>query len=337
MSATELNSIESDLAATRTRLDSRLGLLQDRFTPGRLADDAVAYLRGSSGSEFVDTLKESVKRNPLPIAVTGIGLAWLIAASQRPAAVVRLGRPGDSAAARRLAARERLEAAEGNVLRMPTDTDDVHDERLHATRAHVLELIPEKDEDKASFTSRVSAMADSVRGSASAGAKAISDGAANLSDQVGDMTARVAGAASAAAGSVGDRFSESADAGRQAMGSLGANLIASPVMLGALGLAAGAVLAALIPQTEQEQAALGDAAGRVRHAAGDAAQDVLDRGGAVAGAVMDKGRSSLQQHGLTGDKSAGDYVDGALSGDVSKNLKDIATEALNAGEAAARK
>ena len=337
MSTTDLNRIENDLAATRTRLDSRIGLLQDRFTPGRIADDAVAYLRSSSGSEFLDSLTSSVKRNPLPVALTGIGLAWLVAASQRPAGIERVGATSDDAVARRLMIRERLAAGELRAARMPEDTDEGYRERLHMTRVSALGVQQGQDEDKASFATRVANMAGPFRDGTTAGVQNVRDKAGDLVDQTSDLASCTAGAASDAASNIGDRVSQGFDAGRQAAGGIGTSLLASPAMLGALGLAAGAVLAALIPQTDQEEAALCDIAGRVRHAASDAAQGVLDKGGAAAGAIVDQGRSSLQQHGFAGGKSAGDYVDGALSGNVSKKLKDVVTEVMDAGEAAARK
>ena len=340
MSTTDLNRIENDLAATRTRLDSRIGLLQDRFTPGRIADDAVAYLRSSSGSEFLDSLTSSVKRNPLPVALTGIGLAWLVAASQRPAGIERVGATSDDAVARRLMIRERLAAGANlgpRVCQKTRTRATANGDRVHMTRVSALGVQQKQDEDKASFATRVANMAGSFRDGTTAGVQNVRDKAGDLVDQTSDLASRTAGAASDAASNIGDRVSQGFDAGRQAAGGIGTSLLASPAMLGALGLAAGAVLAALIPQTDQEEAALCDIAGRVRHAASDAAQGVLDKGGAAAGAIVDQGRSSLQQHGFAGDKSAGDYVDGALSGNVSKNLKDALTELMDAGEAAARK
>jgi hypothetical protein len=52
----------------------------------------------------------------------------------------------------------------------------------------------------------------------------------------------------------------------------------SPVLLGALGLAAGALLGALLPQTDQKEAALGGIASQARDAATNLAQGAMESG-----------------------------------------------------------
>ena len=75
--------IERDLDATRSRLGSHLSELQDRLSPGQVLDDAMKYFRGSEGADFGRNLLDSVRANPLPAALTGIGLAWLMASGPR--------------------------------------------------------------------------------------------------------------------------------------------------------------------------------------------------------------------------------------------------------------
>jgi hypothetical protein len=107
-------------------------------------------------------------------------------------------------------------------------------------------------------------------------------------------------------------------------------------MLGAIGLAVGAVLGALVPQSEQEEAALGDVGRRAREGAGDLAQEVVDRGATVARGVLDAARDSASNHGLSG-KSAGHFVDEALKGNLVGSASGIAKDMLKAGETAVRK
>ena len=74
--------IEEDLRATRVRMDGRLTELQEHLTPGQILDDVMAYFRDSGGGDFGRNLMTSVRSNPLPAAITGIGLAWLQAVDQ---------------------------------------------------------------------------------------------------------------------------------------------------------------------------------------------------------------------------------------------------------------
>jgi ElaB/YqjD/DUF883 family membrane-anchored ribosome-binding protein len=75
--------IEAEIARTRTDMDATLTAIEQRLTPGQLIDQGLDYLRHSGGREFVSNLGGSVKNNPLPVALMGIGMAWLMATGNR--------------------------------------------------------------------------------------------------------------------------------------------------------------------------------------------------------------------------------------------------------------
>lgn len=81
----ETDRIERDLAKTRARRDGRLDELQDHLTPKQMLNDAFAYFRGSDCGEFASDLIGRAKANPLPVAHSGIGIAWRRRGSRRPA------------------------------------------------------------------------------------------------------------------------------------------------------------------------------------------------------------------------------------------------------------
>ncbi len=83
--SSEPGRIERELEQTRARLDGHLSEL-GQLSPGQLLDDAMRYFRGAEGAEFGRNLARSVRGNPLPAALTGIGLTWLMASSPRPGA-----------------------------------------------------------------------------------------------------------------------------------------------------------------------------------------------------------------------------------------------------------
>ena len=91
-----------------------------------------------------------------------------------------------------------------------------------------------------------------------------------------------------------------------------------------------------MPQSDQEEAALGDMASQARVAANNLAQDVADGGSHVAHAVIDAGHDSVQAQGFA-DKSAGNFVDAALSGELTSNVKQVAQDVLRTGDEAIRK
>lgn len=79
------DEIEREIAGTRSELDQTLDALQERLSAGSLIDQARGYLRdGTSGSrEFMANLSESIRRNPVPAALIGVGIAWMMMAGAR--------------------------------------------------------------------------------------------------------------------------------------------------------------------------------------------------------------------------------------------------------------
>ena len=347
--------IESDLDATRSRLGSHLSELQDRLSPGQVLDDLMGYFRGSEGAAFGNSLLGNVRANPMPAALTGIGLAWLMAANPRAGA-----QPTQASASRapdsgiRLhhygrddhgATMTRLREAEQGVARQPDEAEHVYSARLDTVRGQAIGLSRHTQETTESFGAR-------VRDALASAQRAASETAHDLRDQVGGALGAASGAigsfGAAAQGSVQNaaqnavsgaaRYAGGAfSSGGQAGGNMMAALAESPVLLGALGLAAGALLGALVPRSDQEEEALGGFARQVRDTATSLASQGLEAGQHVAQAVADKARESAQEHGLAGGKTPGQLVDAALSGTLAGSASEVAKDVLRAGEEVVRK
>ena len=159
----------------------------------------------------------------------------------------------------------------------------------------------------------------------------LTETAHDLRDSANDAVDQVKDTASSAT----DQLGQKAQAIQMAGSSFMSAITNNPMALGAIGLALGAVLGALTPQSEREVTALGDVAEKARKGAADLAQKVVDRGGEIAQQAIDAGVSSAQEHGLTGDKSIGDLAKGAVSGDLTDSVKQVAQSVLQAGEKAA--
>ena len=77
--------IERDIEATRAEMAETLDVIERKLAPGQLIDQAVDYLRAEGTGSRVG---EVIKRNPLPVVLIGVGLAWLALSELS-------GRPGD--------------------------------------------------------------------------------------------------------------------------------------------------------------------------------------------------------------------------------------------------
>ncbi len=74
--------IELEVEASRDNLDRTVEALKDKMTPGQLFDEASRAV-GSTGQQVFAKFVEQAKENPMPLAVMGLGLAWLMSSSGR--------------------------------------------------------------------------------------------------------------------------------------------------------------------------------------------------------------------------------------------------------------
>jgi hypothetical protein len=72
--------LEREVADQRQRVESRIGEIKDRLSPGQLLDEALSYTK-HGGAHFASNLGHQVSANPLPAALVGVGLAWLISST----------------------------------------------------------------------------------------------------------------------------------------------------------------------------------------------------------------------------------------------------------------
>jgi hypothetical protein len=326
----EQNQIERDLAQTRARMDTRLNDLQERLSPGQVIDDLMTYFRGSEGGDFARNLMTSVRDNPLPAALTGIGLTWLMASSTHvngataaPAASPTPPRPASASASNELELR--VLAVGTEVCRLPGESEADHRARIDDARGEVLGLKRQAEDTDDSFADRISDALANARQGATEKLHDIQDGAADTIGQMKDSAMQAMG-----------KIGLGGDATQRATAGLMATLTGNPVALGAMGLMLGAVLGALVPQSEAEEAALGGVAEQARKAAVDFAQQAADKGGEIAQKVVDAGMDSAHDHGLTGDKPVAEIFKEATSGDLVDNVKQVAQGVLKAGDQALR-
>src|SRR5215471_19297287 len=80
--------LEREAEETLWQLSSTLGELRGRMTPGRVVDQVIDYTRESPAADFLRNLGREVRENPLPLVLVGIGILWLLLASNRTSRAV---------------------------------------------------------------------------------------------------------------------------------------------------------------------------------------------------------------------------------------------------------
>jgi ElaB/YqjD/DUF883 family membrane-anchored ribosome-binding protein len=252
-STSQQDVIERDLERTRSRMDNRLSELQERLSPGQIVDDLLGYFRGSEGGDFARNLMDSVRNNPLPVALTGIGLTWLMASNPQPRAVAsdkeRVSSPTDS---RTWKSHEEFDLhfreLEQGVSRQTDEDDTAYRFRVDEARGKELGVARQPDDTAESFSQR-------VQQAFSTTSQSVMKGAQDLRDSATDTASRLSGSAQSALQSAGERLAQGSESARQMSSTLLSTIGDNPVLLGALGLAVGALLGALVPQSGQEEAA----------------------------------------------------------------------------------
>jgi hypothetical protein len=279
--------IEQDIEQTRAQLNSNIDAIQSRLTPGQMMDQAIGYARTSLPADFGSNLNTAIRENPIPVTLIGLGVGWLMmSGKQRPGYLMRRShadsrhisdpyRPGsgfadehgmeygglgdvndhgvgghvtgdhDSAMHR---ASSRMGDTGHDLKNRASQTG--HDMRNRASEAgHNLK-------DKASSTTqgikeRMSATGQSIKEKASSLSSRFSDSTSSMSDRSHGMTQNAR-----------TRASELSQRSQQQYYRTRDNLThmaeEQPLMLGALGLAVGALLGAMVPTTRREDELMGE-------------------------------------------------------------------------------
>jgi ElaB/YqjD/DUF883 family membrane-anchored ribosome-binding protein len=75
--------LEREAEQTRSELAATLEELRSRITPGQLVDQTLDYARESNVGELMRNLGRDARDNPLPLALIGTGIAWLMMTNGR--------------------------------------------------------------------------------------------------------------------------------------------------------------------------------------------------------------------------------------------------------------
>jgi hypothetical protein len=313
----ETDRIERELAETRARMDNRLGELQEKMSPAQLVNDAFVYVQGGDGADFSANLISRAKANPLPAALVGVGLAWLMASKHT--------RTSSSGHAVSSDLHFRLNDVERHVMRFEGEDEVSYTGRLDEARGHILGVPRDASDTPASYAQRIKDAVASATQMLRSTAHDAQDGARKTVAGFGGGTH--APAPAAYGGSIG--------ASGKAKGSL-ASAASSPLAIGALAVAVGAIAGSLLPTLDVEEAALGSLAGKLKNGGRDLAQDVVDRGGRVASETLAAVKDNADAHGLTSGKPIGDVVQGLRSGSLVNDVKTVAQETLQASRDSAQ-
>ena len=278
--------LERDAGATRARIAETLAELRARITPGQIVDQAIGYARDASGgSDWMRNVRRQLADNPVPVALMGAGLAWIMAAQRRA---------GETKPARR---------GDGSVD--TTEPDSIND-RTAAMASQFDKTTKRTVKRKAkSASDAVSGAYDDndVRtGDDETGASALSSAPARVAELAGDVYERASDAVGRAKETTSEAYDRARDAARlsasaAAEGTRGVArfMREEPMVLAGLGIALGALVGALLPATEIENRTMGEASDALKRDAKEAAREQWERGKDLAEEGWDDAKDAARR------------------------------------------
>jgi hypothetical protein len=359
--------IEREVEATRASVEETVEALKEKMSLGQIVDEASRYFGNTGGSQALANFGAQVRDNPLPLALVGIGLAWLMSGRGTPhistsrsrgedwqrwsedeaypgerSGTFRSGSYSDEA---RLGARDAGAWEEAGYGRSPSSGGSSSSggtfDRLSRTAHDVRDTVTGAAETVGSAAGSVASAIGSAASGIASAAGSVAGGAQSAASAAGRMGSGVASAAGSAADSARSagatawqggaaaydhaaRFGTGAyDAASRAGAGVYETaswtglrirrtvadvLESEPLVLGALGLAVGAAVGAMLPRTEIEDRYLGETRDKLREEAASFAQEQFERGKTVAQEAYRTAKSEAEAAGLT-NLDSGDLID----------------------------
>jgi hypothetical protein len=228
--AAEAIEIRTEIEETRLEMGGTLSELGDRLEPGHLVNQAKENVREATIGRVEETAKgmsdmvmETIRRNPIPAALAGAGLAMLWA--------------------------NRSNGHNGN-------TGERRYGAYYGTTSSYGQHQPYGEQRQ------------------------------GMGDRVGDVASKVGENVGRTVGDVGENVGQGIG---QVGGQLDRFMHASPLAMGAIALGAGALVGAIVPETQQEREMLSDAGRQI----GNAVRDTVDQATSKAEQAMDKAEEKV--------------------------------------------
>jgi hypothetical protein len=290
--------IQRDIDQDRRRIEERIDAIQERMSPGQLIDEVLDYFKSSGGGVYVANLRTAVKGNPIPVALMGVSMAWLMAGTGSGSEDAE--RSFDNQHAYPLA------TISGDIRRMGPPQDEGGQQYTHFadSAGNRFKALTDNAGKRAGYF--LDESGNTYRGFADAAGNRIADikdQAGAIWDEASDWLSDTWQQVSEAASGVSDQVSGHARSVGDAAVSTGAALRDQttrlnetirthfrdqPLVGGALAFAVGAAIGAALPHTEAEDAAVGEAAQSVRDGVLEKADEFIDKGKAAVSEIYEQ-------------------------------------------------
>ncbi len=265
--------IRSQIDRTRSDMDETFAALDAKMTPKEIGLEIWNLFKGGS-STGASKVWQIAREHPMPAAVVGLGLGWL---------VVETSRKSDGSDAYD----GKYRGFSGGSYRQGyagMETDEA---------SGVLSAVKDKWHD----------VADGAKDALGSATESLGEAADWTKEQASDLGHQVADKASTLGHQVADKASDLGSQAkrqvRRARLGFWQTMEEKPLLVGAATLAIGVLAGFLLPSTDREDELMGETRDHLLDEVKEAGQQALDKGKHVAGAVVDKVKEEAQAQGLT--------------------------------------
>lgn len=297
--------LEREAEQTRSHIAETLLELRASVRPRHVLNQIADRFGDGGGAALVKNLKRQTIDNPVPVALLGAGLAWLMLGA-RSGADGHAGFSGDGT-------RQRASEAADRATDLAGDLGERAESAMEGARQSASKVGEGLSQAADSLREQV----QGVQGNVSAGYETVSDSAR-----------QAAAAASGTAQAAGQRTFDAGNA-------LVDFCRSQPVVLAGLGVVIGATLGALLPLTDTEDRLMGETSDKLKAQAKDVASEQYDAAKKVAerglDAVQDEAvkQAGEQEHSMLGESRIADGDDASL---IPSQPDDHATEGGSGAE-----
>jgi hypothetical protein len=304
------DAIRSEIDRTRSNMDETFAALDSKLTPSQIGLEVWNLFKGGS-TAGAGKLWRVAREHPMPAAVIGLGLGWLLVESSRKEEEGYDGRYRGG----------RSDLYGGYGYGRGSYGGDVYGEGYEAGSYGF-----ETGEDQSS--GRLSELKDGVKDKVHDLTGSAREAVSGAKHKVGDATEWTKEHASDLSHRAKDRAvslkGQARTQVRRAKTGFWQTMEANPLLVGAATLALGVIAGLAIPETEKENELMGETRDRLFEEVKEAGQQTLEKGQHVAEAVADKVKEEVRNAGLTPEG-------------VADKVKQVAQEATNTAKEEAKR
>lgn len=311
--------IERELEQTRSEISRTIEAIQYKITPGQLANDAYGYLRDNSG-DFAKNLGTAAKNNPVPVALIGLGLAWLMMGGGTPAYLQGSRTRANSAPGSESgtsfggvvgAAGSYARSAGGYARNAGSSAGHALSSAGHAISSAgqaISDAVSRAGSSLLGLGHRTGEAVSGLGHSVGSSASGASERVRRMSEDVRNLASEWSGEAGDLAESARDQIYRASEVVQEQAMQMRDNtsqmLRDQPLVAGALGIAIGAVIGALLPLSRRENELMGETRDQLLDQAMEYGQQTYEQATEaaknVANAAAEAAKSEAEKQGLTG-------------------------------------